>query len=506
MSRAALMPQRARTAAQPSTLSLGLRVQRKCACGGTRHDGEDTCAECRRSALQQRPRADANAAALERARSSALTVAPSDDALEADADAVADRVLKEAAGVTSGGSAAGIRRSHASPSGPAAAAPAVPAIVDRVLSNPGDRLDAAVRQDMERRFDHDFSRVRVHTGADAERSAGEIDANAYTVGHHIVFGSNQFAPGAPSGRRLLAHELTHVVQQSAEPSRSPVIRPQKKKGKKSPPKTPQICGRNSRKVAGNWITKVNIDVGSNTLTIEWNDPKAAPAGSAGTHNISPGAGKCCVDCNDETTSQTSGSLCTPKGGTWTVDKTACALGGHPSARNPTYFQRGGIAIHSGNTSNPPQSHGCSRTSVAISELIHDNVDVGKTEIASSGTWSSDKCYLTEGADNLSNRKDVCDGNKLKPKKPAKKKSQTRGGTNVPSEKPAPIPVAEAGLDESPMAGALEAGVEGMAGIALDGPGPNNAPASEEPLGEVAGEPESIEMAGDSETADEASYA
>jgi hypothetical protein len=67
---------------------------------------------------------------------------------------------------------------------------------------------------MEERFGHDFSRVRVHTGAAAERSAQEIDASAYTMGHHIVFGSNQFAPDTKHGRMLLAHELTHVVQQS----------------------------------------------------------------------------------------------------------------------------------------------------------------------------------------------------------------------------------------------------------------------------------------------------
>jgi len=67
---------------------------------------------------------------------------------------------------------------------------------------------------MELRFGHDFSRVRVHSGQVAEQSARDINARAYTVGHNIVFGPGGFAPGTHVGWRLIAHELTHVVQQS----------------------------------------------------------------------------------------------------------------------------------------------------------------------------------------------------------------------------------------------------------------------------------------------------
>ena len=70
---------------------------------------------------------------------------------------------------------------------------------------------------MEQRFGHDFSRVRVHSGPAAEQSAREVNANAYTVSHDIVFGAGRFAPSTPEGRRLIAHELTHVVQQTAQP-------------------------------------------------------------------------------------------------------------------------------------------------------------------------------------------------------------------------------------------------------------------------------------------------
>jgi hypothetical protein len=67
---------------------------------------------------------------------------------------------------------------------------------------------------MEQRFDWDFSRVRVHTGSAAEQSARDSSARAYTVGDNVVFGAGEFEPQTGEGRRLLAHELTHVVQQS----------------------------------------------------------------------------------------------------------------------------------------------------------------------------------------------------------------------------------------------------------------------------------------------------
>ncbi len=67
---------------------------------------------------------------------------------------------------------------------------------------------------MERRFSQDFGAVRIHTDPQAAASARAVRADAYTVGRHIVFGAQQYAPGTESGRRLLAHELTHVLQQN----------------------------------------------------------------------------------------------------------------------------------------------------------------------------------------------------------------------------------------------------------------------------------------------------
>jgi len=91
---------------------------------------------------------------------------------------------------------------------------AAPPSVDAVLRSPGQPLDTSARAFFERRLGHDFGRVRVHTGAAAEQSARDVRAHAYTVGMNIVFGSGRFAPGTQEGRKLLGHELTHVVQQS----------------------------------------------------------------------------------------------------------------------------------------------------------------------------------------------------------------------------------------------------------------------------------------------------
>jgi hypothetical protein len=470
----------------------GLLLRKKCACGGTVSSLDSECEECRKKRLQSQSR---------------LAVGASNDPLEADADRAADEVMSE----PEGASPPQVQRHAASAS---AGAGIAPPSVDHALAAAGQPLEPALRTDMEKRFGHDFARVRVHSGGAAERSARDVSADAYTVGHDIVFGAGQLPSTTRQGRRLLAHELAHVVQQG---NGAPVLRaqPKKKKGpgktaKKAPAakpaKPPQICGRDSRKVKDNWITKVNLDVGTNELTIEWDDPKTAPALSKGTHAISPGTGKCCLDCNDDTTSQTAGSLCTPKGGTWKVFDTGCHLPGHTGAKNPSYFQRATIAIHSGNTSSPPQSHGCSRTAIDISELIHDNVVKDKTDVAVSGTWAGTKCYMKESDETPVNRKDVCDGNKLKSTEKKKEKKEVKGekketkekkkepkerevkpkaGGGIPSEKGKPVAAADelAGSDDLTAMTELEppepvAGEIGAA-AATDGPGPHNEPASRE---------------------------
>lgn len=92
-------------------------------------------------------------------------------------------------------------------------------LVNEVLRSPGQPLDPATRAFMEPRFGRDFSQVQIHVDADAAKSAGAIDAQAYTVGSHVVFGADRYAPATTEGRHLIAHELAHVLQQSAAPAR-----------------------------------------------------------------------------------------------------------------------------------------------------------------------------------------------------------------------------------------------------------------------------------------------
>jgi hypothetical protein len=88
-----------------------------------------------------------------------------------------------------------------------------PPIVHEVLRSPGQPLDPVTRAHMEPRFGHDFSRTRVHADRRAAESARAVDALAYTVGQDIAFAAGQYSD-SPGGRKLLAHELAHVVQQS----------------------------------------------------------------------------------------------------------------------------------------------------------------------------------------------------------------------------------------------------------------------------------------------------
>lgn len=95
--------------------------------------------------------------------------------------------------------------------------------VSEVTKSGGVQLDPATRADMEAHFRADFSDVRIHADQDAARAARSIDALAYTTGRHIVFSHGAYVPHALHGKRLLAHELAHVVQQTAAPSIVPTV-------------------------------------------------------------------------------------------------------------------------------------------------------------------------------------------------------------------------------------------------------------------------------------------
>ena len=134
------------------------------------------------------------------------SISQPDDPQEVAADRLADRVMAASPGSSPVGRRAAVVTARREAAG------SLPAAVARALENGGQPLDAGVRTMMEARFDADFGGVRVLRGSTAADSASGAGANAYTVGHRIVFGAGQYAPGTTAGQRLIAHELSHVVQ------------------------------------------------------------------------------------------------------------------------------------------------------------------------------------------------------------------------------------------------------------------------------------------------------
>jgi Domain of unknown function (DUF4157) len=167
-----------------------------------------------------------------------LTISQPDDSEEQEADRVAEHVLAIPAAGTghTGGARAGgielhadlmaarpvIRRRAATGDGGGMARRGV----ESAPSFGGGRpLEDPARNFMEARFARDFTAVRIHTDGEAAASARALNARAYTLGRDIVFASGEYLPESGEGRRLLAHELAHVVQQDQE-ARPTIIRRQ----------------------------------------------------------------------------------------------------------------------------------------------------------------------------------------------------------------------------------------------------------------------------------------
>lgn len=190
-----------------------------------------------------------------------LRVSQPGDALEREADRVADAIMAGSAGDQRVSAAAGapVQRKCASCSAglpcangcapeesevaiqrTAAPGPSSPVVAPSALPHAmsaGSPLPPAVRADMEQRSGFDFASVRIHSDSDAARSARDLSARAYTVGDHIVFGAGEYQPGSTVGRRLLAHELAHVVQQRSGVGRG--VQRQPADPKKEPPEVLQ---------------------------------------------------------------------------------------------------------------------------------------------------------------------------------------------------------------------------------------------------------------------------
>jgi hypothetical protein len=147
--------------------------------------------------------------AVQRVMQRQLAITQPSDAYEQDADRIASQVMGKSS-VEVGGAPLHIQRLAAEP----AHTEAAPGSVNRALSDRGAPLQSELRQGMEQRLGADFADVRVHTGPAATQSAQDVNALAYTVGHDVVFDAGRYAPGTSEGQRLVAHELTHVMQQT----------------------------------------------------------------------------------------------------------------------------------------------------------------------------------------------------------------------------------------------------------------------------------------------------
>lgn len=194
-----------------------------------------------------------------------LAMGRTDDPAEQEADSIAAQVTSAQTPNLPNATALSIRRSVSLGS----SAARVPGIVGQVLHSGGQPLDPSTRSNFESRFGTDFSHVRVHTGAEAAASAHSINAHAYTAGSDIVFGAGQFSAQTLHGQRLLAHELTHVLQQSSPSAKT--IRRQADTDSEEPQKktTMEVAGddvrqkvddgvRNLYKLSGAGLTSRNV--------------------------------------------------------------------------------------------------------------------------------------------------------------------------------------------------------------------------------------------------------
>ena len=158
-----------------------------------------------------------------------LTIGPVDDIYEREADAVADQVMRmsnvEEETIQPKTSPLPVQRMCAEceeeeelqrkEKSKDNATLEAPPFVNRTIQSGGKPMDDGTRSFMENRIGYDFSNVKVHTDQVAAKSAQSINALAYTTGNNIVFNEGQYVPSTQSGKRLLAHELTHVVQQGS---------------------------------------------------------------------------------------------------------------------------------------------------------------------------------------------------------------------------------------------------------------------------------------------------
>lgn len=212
----------------PTTLLASGSLQRKCACGQhTQESGE--CLACRNENFT-------------RSLQTKLQFAGTNDKYEQEADRTAEQILRMPE--PSNGDINKYLNTNVTVqrqvSNTQYGVTYFPEIVHDVLRSPGQPLDQTSRDFMEPRFGYDFSNLRIHNNNKAGASSKAISARAYTVGNNIAFSPGEYKPDTTEGKQLLAHELTHVIQQNNMPGSQRILNKKDDKGKK---KTTQFAAK-----------------------------------------------------------------------------------------------------------------------------------------------------------------------------------------------------------------------------------------------------------------------
>lgn len=360
-------PQKLRSLSPPNQCQL--RLQRHCACGGT-------CEECQH-----------NASKLQ-----AFGNQRSEDPLEQEADEVADSIMRKAASPVSVSPmpTQGVRNPQFSTEALSK--------VRAVVSSAGRPMEAGLRTEAEAQFGHDLSHVRIHNDPAAAESAHEVDALAYTLGEHVVFGQGQYSPSTRAGQRLLAHELTHVLQQTG-------------------PRSKSNFGRNTeteslQRVKRPYIKQVRVHLmpPQNADLIWDGDPPADAAGedhftiSTGKGYSDPfdSPGTCTRDCCEDADKQCAppwdkpgkvGACCTYIGMNF---YTGTPLAEHNGFNWWTpiqpYYSKRGIALHSHpEVTGEPIGHGCVRMEEPNAKRIFDYSRGRRTNVSIDGRAAPVQC-------------------------------------------------------------------------------------------------------------------
>jgi hypothetical protein len=287
------------------------------------------------------------------------------------------------------------------------------------------------------RFGHDFSAVRVHTDAQAAASARAVNALAYTVGKDVAFAAGQYAPATDAGRQLLAHELAHVLQQSAIDGAgavSPADESSSAEANATATASAALAGRPIgvlessgaalQRRAAPYIKKVKVHLAPpQNAELEWQGTPPADAPGSDSFTVSTGKGygdagdppgTCTRDCCSDPMTQCAppwnrpdniGACCTYYGSDfWT----GTPLEEHNTWKwwtpiQPWYSSRG-IALHQHpEVTGQPIGHGCVRMLEPNAKRIHDYSNGGRTNVTIDGRAApvaceeSRRCGATSGA-------------------------------------------------------------------------------------------------------------